>query len=147
MYICFDAKGSQGIPDTASHCKYKSSIRRCMRQNQGSILYGLDTGVPYTFLFTHDVSIVNYQLIFRYRVRTKRNEESLWFGLRLFPVKRWGQYLYPIANKITQRNNSCFIWTRSEIPFASTKRILSIRLSRGTKMNCIAVPSWWSHYF
>jgi hypothetical protein len=146
MYIYFDAEGSQGIPDTVSHFKYKSSIRRCMRQIQNSILYGLDTGATFTFLLSQYVSIVKYQLIFRYRVWTKRNEESLWFGLRLFPAKWWGQYLYPIANKITQRNNSCFIWTHSEIPFASMKRTLSIRLSRGTKMNCIAVPSRWSHY-
>jgi hypothetical protein len=146
MYIYFDAEGSQGIPDTVSHCKYKSSIRRCMRQNQDSRLYGLYTGAPYTFLFSHYVLIVKYQLIFSYRVRTKRNEESLWFGFRLFPVKRWGQDLYTIANKITQRINSCFIWAHSEIHFASTKRTLSIRLSCGTKMNCIAVPSRWSPY-
>jgi hypothetical protein len=75
-------------------------------------------GPLYIFVLTYYVSIVKYLLIIRYRVRTKRNEESLWFGLRLFPVKRRGQYLYPIANKITQRNNSCFIWTHSEIPFA-----------------------------
>jgi hypothetical protein len=44
--------------------------------------------------------------------------------------------LYPIANKITQRINSCFVWTHSEIPFASMKRTLSIRFSLGTKRNC-----------
>jgi hypothetical protein len=55
MYNYFDAEGSQGTPDTVSHYKYKRSTRRWMRQNQGSILCCLYTGVPYTFLFSYYV--------------------------------------------------------------------------------------------
>jgi hypothetical protein len=57
MYSYFDAEGSQVTPDTVSHYKYKRGTRRCMRQNQGSILvhvlHGLDTGAPYLFC-SHD---------------------------------------------------------------------------------------------
>jgi hypothetical protein len=54
MYNYFDAKGSQVTPDTVSHYKYKQSIRRCMRQNQGSILvlYG-----SLSFLFSYGIFI------------------------------------------------------------------------------------------
>jgi hypothetical protein len=76
MYIYFYAEGGQGILDTVPHCK------RRMQQNQGSyILYCLDTRAPYTFLFSHYVSIIKYLLIFRYRVRTKHFEESLWIKI------------------------------------------------------------------
>jgi hypothetical protein len=102
MYNYFDAESSQGTPDTVSHSNYKRNIRRCMLQNQGGILYGLDTGAPYPFLFS---LMYKCQLIFRYRVRTKRIMESLWFGLRLFLNKCWGQLLYPIgANKQNNMN-------------------------------------------
>jgi hypothetical protein len=58
------------------------------------------TRAPYPSLFS---LMYKYQLIFRYRVRTKRSEESLWFGLRLFLNKCWGQHLYPIGTN--KQNN------------------------------------------
>jgi hypothetical protein len=84
MYNYFDAEGSQVTPDTLSHYQYKRSIRRCMRQNQGSIivLYGLDTGAPNIFC-----SHINWYF---YREWEQKGMESLWFELRLFPIKYWG---------------------------------------------------------
>jgi hypothetical protein len=82
MYSYFEAEGSQVTPDTVSHYKYKRSIRRCMRQNQGSILvhvlYGLDTGAPYLFC--------SHNNWYFYREWQQKGMESLWFELRLFPL-------------------------------------------------------------
>jgi hypothetical protein len=55
---------------------------------------------PYPFLLPYV-----YQSIFIHKVRIKRDKESLWFGLRLFPIKYWGQHMYTIStNKEITKN-------------------------------------------
>jgi hypothetical protein len=82
----FDAESSQGTPYTASHGIYKSAASdgACVKTKA---LYFVVWIQGFLIPFP---SHIKYQLIhvhvFRYRVRTKRNEESLWFGLRLFPI-------------------------------------------------------------
>jgi hypothetical protein len=84
-----------------------------------------------------------------YRKWEQKGMESLWFELRLFPIKCWGQHFYFIGTS-KQSNikiNSCFIWNYLEIPFVSMKCTLSIRLSHEADSNCThAVSSRWSHY-
>jgi hypothetical protein len=94
-----------------------------------------------TLWFGHgsSLSFFSYQLVFFYREWEQKGMESLWFELRLFPIKCWGQHFYSVgtSKQSNMKINSCFIWNNSEIPFASMKRTLSIRLSHETYRNCI----------
>ena len=76
-----------------------------------------------------------------YREWEQKGMESLWFELRLFPIKCWGQHFYSIGTSKQSiiKIDHCFIWNYSEIPFASMKRTLSIRLSHEADRNGICI--------
>ena len=123
------------LPQILYHTTNICSIQQCMRQNQGSILvlYGLDTKAPYLFC-----SHINWYF---YKKWKRKGMESLWFELRLFPIKCWGQHFYFIgtSKQSNVKINSCFIRNYLEIPFVSMKRTLSIRLSHEADKNCICI--------
>jgi hypothetical protein len=84
------------LPQILYHAQHPTVYAPEPRQYT-SILYGLDTGAPYLFC-----SHINWYF---YREWEQKGMESLWFELRLFPIKCWGQHFYSIGtSKVKYRS-------------------------------------------